>query len=98
MTLVIAKSAVELAMITLNYWRTGQGTNELARLQTWLLLFGLLVGALLQLVYLNYSLTFASPALLCPLAFCFFNLSSIFGACMFSPSAACAYHRWPHVL
>lgn len=79
MSLVLAKSAVELLVISIDHFRTGKGENEFAKIQTWFLVIGLVVGALLQLVYLNYSLTFASPALVCPLAFCFFNMSSIFG-------------------
>lgn len=79
MSLILAKAAVELLVLTLDWWRTGQGENQFVRAESWILVGGLVVGALLQLVYLNYSLTFASPALICPLAFCFFNLSSIFG-------------------
>ena len=79
LSLVFAKAAVELLIITFDYFRTGRGANEFVRVQSWFLVAGLLTGGLLQLVYLNYSLTFASPALICPLAFCFFNLSSIFG-------------------
>jgi hypothetical protein len=79
MSLVLAKAAVELLVITIDHFRTGRGANEFVRVQSWFLVAGLLTGGLLQLVYLNYSLTFASPALICPLAFCFFNLSSIFG-------------------
>ncbi|OCF32939.1 hypothetical protein I316_05276 [Kwoniella heveanensis BCC8398] len=83
MCLVLAKAAVELLVITLDHFRTGRGQNEFARLQTWFLAGGLGICAVLQLVYLNYSLTFASPALICPLAFCFFNLSSIFDGLVF---------------
>lgn len=77
--LVLAKSAVELVIATIDHWSTGRGANEFARIQTWFLVTGLGVAAVLQLVYLNYSLAFASPALICPLAFCFYNLASIFG-------------------
>jgi hypothetical protein len=80
MSLVLAKAAVELLVITLDHLRTGNGENQFKHVQSWFLVAGLILGAVLQLVYLNYSLTFASPALVCPLAFCFFNLSSIFGA------------------
>lgn len=79
MSLVLAKAAVELLVITLEHYRTGKGANQFQHPQSWFLVAGLLSGGLAQLVYLNYSLTFASPALICPLAFCFFNLSSIFG-------------------
>lgn len=84
MSLILAKAAVELLVLTLDWWRTGNGENQFVRGESWVLVGGLVVGALLQLVYLNYSLTFASPALICPLAFCFFNLSSIFGMSTFS--------------
>lgn len=79
MSLVLAKAAVELLIITLDHYRTGKGANQFRHPQSWFLVAGLIIGGLAQLVYLNYSLTFASPALICPLAFCFFNLSSIFG-------------------
>jgi hypothetical protein len=79
MSLILAKAAVELLVLTLDWWRTGNGENQFVRAESWVLVGGLVVGAVLQLVYLNYSLTFASPALICPLAFCFFNLCSIFG-------------------
>lgn len=85
LSLVIAKAAVELLVISIDHYRTGKGENQFARAQSWLLVAGLGIGAVLQLVYLNYSLTFASPALICPLAFCFFNLSSIFGESCFTP-------------
>lgn len=81
--LVLAKAAVELVITTIEYWRTGRGSNEFTRPQTWFLVLGLAVAAVLQLVYLNYSLTFASPALVCPLAFCFYNLASIFDGLVF---------------
>lgn len=77
--LVLAKSAVELVIATIDHWSTGRGENEFTRIQTWFLVAGLALAAVLQLVYLNYSLAFASPALICPLAFCFYNLASIFG-------------------
>ena len=79
MSLVLAKAAVELLVMTLEYCRTGKGANQFAHPQSWFLVAGLAVGGMAQLVYLNYSLCFASPALICPLAFCFFNISSIFG-------------------
>lgn len=81
--LVLAKAAVELVITTIEYWRTGKGSNEFTRPQTWFLVLGLATAAVLQLVYLNYSLTFASPALVCPLAFCFYNLASIFDGLVF---------------
>ncbi|WVQ79937.1 hypothetical protein IAT38_002038 [Cryptococcus sp. DSM 104549] len=81
--LVLAKVVVELIMRTVEHFRTGAGKNEFARPQTWVLLAGLGVIALAQIWYLNYSLGYAGPALICPLAFCFFNLSSIFAGLVF---------------
>jgi len=42
-----------------------------------MLLLGLVAFALLQLWYLNKALVMADPTIVCPLAFCFYNLSSI---------------------
>lgn len=98
MSLVLAKAAVELLVITIDHLRTGRGSNEFIRVQSWLLVAGLLIGGLLQLVYLNYSLTFASPALICPLAFCFFNLSSIFGRSPCHSLLPADVFRWPGIL
>nr|ODN86916.1 hypothetical protein L203_03689 [Cryptococcus depauperatus CBS 7841] len=81
--LVLAKAVVELLMKTVDHWRTGEGQNEFTRFQTWILLVGMGVIAVAQIWYLNYGLRYASPALVCPLAFCFFNLSSIFGGLVF---------------
>jgi hypothetical protein len=99
MSLVLAKAAVELLAITIDHLRTGRGANQFDRVQSWLLVAGLGVGAILQLVYLNYSLTFASPALICPLAFCFYNLSSIFGESTHSANATMlTLSRWLGIL
>lgn len=79
--LVLAKATVELFMKTIDHWRTGAGRNEFARPQTWVLMLGMNIIAVAQVWYLHHSLKFTGPALVCPLAFCFFNLSSIFGKC-----------------
>ncbi|EPQ60636.1 hypothetical protein GLOTRDRAFT_135286 [Gloeophyllum trabeum ATCC 11539] len=71
MCLIFAKSGVELLMLTL------KGHNQFWRWEAWMLLIGLGVFALLQLWYLHKSLVLADPTLVCPLAFCFYNLSSI---------------------
>ncbi|KAF8898745.1 hypothetical protein BD779DRAFT_1485354 [Infundibulicybe gibba] len=47
------------------------------RWQAWMLVLGLVAFALLQLWYLHKALTLADPTLVCPSAFCFYNLSSI---------------------
>ncbi|EST05315.2 Magnesium transporter NIPA [Kalmanozyma brasiliensis GHG001] len=69
--LLLAKSGVELLMLTF------AGENQFGRYQSWLLLGILLAAALLQLWYLNKALKLADPTLVCPLAFCFYNTSSI---------------------
>lgn len=89
MSLVLAKAAVELLVMTLDYYRTGKGANQFAHPQSWFLVAGLAIGGVAQLVYLNYSLCFASPALICPLAFCFFNISSIFGTSLLFLNLVC---------
>ncbi|KAG6813791.1 hypothetical protein H0H92_007203 [Tricholoma furcatifolium] len=71
MCLLFAKSGVELLLVTLG------GQNQFWRWQAWLLVLGLVVFALLQLWYLHKALVLADPTLVCPLAFCFYNVSSI---------------------
>lgn len=71
MCLIFAKSGVELLVLTLG------GHNQFWRWESWILLLGLGLFALLQLWYLHKSLTYADPTLVCPLAFCSYNLSSI---------------------
>jgi len=69
--LLFAKSGVELLLLTIG------GHNQFWRWQAWLLILGLGAFALLQLWYLHKALILANPTLVCPLAFCFYNLSSI---------------------
>ncbi|KAK1233580.1 hypothetical protein PQX77_003266 [Marasmius sp. AFHP31] len=71
MCLLFAKSGVELLLLTV------QGDNQFWRWESWVLLLGLVVFALLQLWYLHKGLILADPTLVCPSAFCFYNLSSI---------------------
>lgn len=71
MCLIFAKSGVELLVLTIG------GHNQFWRWESWILVLGLGVFALLQLWYLHKSLTLADPTLVCPLAFCSYNLSSI---------------------
>ncbi|KAJ7125584.1 hypothetical protein C8R43DRAFT_1111489 [Mycena crocata] len=71
MCLLFAKSGVELLLLTLG------GQNQFWRWEAWVLLLGLVVFALLQLWYLHKALILADPTLVCPSAFCFYNLSSI---------------------
>lgn len=69
--LLLAKSGVDLLVLTV------RGNNQLTSPLSWFLITVLLTAALLQLWYLNKSLKLADPVLVCPLAFCFYNTSSI---------------------
>ncbi|KAI0735152.1 hypothetical protein C8Q76DRAFT_791725 [Earliella scabrosa] len=71
MCLLFAKSGVELLLLTI------AGHNQFWRWQAWVLVLSLVVFALLQLWYMHKGLVLADPTLVCPLAFCFYNLSSI---------------------
>ncbi|KAG2023499.1 hypothetical protein CC2G_001146 [Coprinopsis cinerea AmutBmut pab1-1] len=71
MCLIFAKSGVQLLLLTLG------GQNQFWRWESWVLVLGLVVFALLQLWYLHKALILADPTLVCPSAFCFYNLSSI---------------------
>lgn len=69
--LLMAKSGVDLLILSL------QGRNQFGHWKSWLLAIVLLIAALLQLWYLHKSLKLADPVLIAPLAFCFYNISSI---------------------
>ncbi|KAF8168102.1 hypothetical protein B0H34DRAFT_45699 [Crassisporium funariophilum] len=71
MCLLFAKSGVELLILTLS------GDPQFWRWEAWVLVLGLIIFALLQLWYLHKALILADPTLVCPSAFCFYNLSSI---------------------
>jgi hypothetical protein len=71
MCLLFAKSGVELLLLTL------RGKNQFWRWEAWCLVLGLVAFALLQLWYLHKALILADPTIVCPSAFCFYNLSSI---------------------
>lgn len=69
--LLLAKSGVDLLIISM------QGRNQFSSWTSWWLVVILLVAALMQLWYLHKSLKLADPVLVAPLAFCFYNISSI---------------------
>ncbi|KAG9000069.1 hypothetical protein FRB94_005648 [Tulasnella sp. JGI-2019a] len=77
MCLIFAKSGVELVLLTLS------GKNQFWRWESWALVGTLGVFALLQLWYLHKSLILADPTLVCPLAFCFYNVSTIFNGLIY---------------
>jgi hypothetical protein len=60
MCLIFAKSGVELLLLTI------AGKNQFYRWETWVLLLGLVIFALLQLWYLHKALILADPTLVCP--------------------------------
>ena len=60
MCLIFAKSGVELLLISIH------GNNQFWKWQPWMLVFGLVVFALLQLWYLNRALKLANPTFVCP--------------------------------
>ncbi len=68
MCLIFAKSGVELLLITLG------GKNQFGRWESWALVFGVVVFALLQMWYLHKALVLANPTLVCPCT-CFLVLS-----------------------
>ena len=63
MCLIFAKSGVELLVLTVG------GQNQFWRWESWVLVGGLVVLALLQLWYLHKSLVLADPTLVCPRKF-----------------------------
>ena len=63
MCLIFAKSGVELLVLTVG------GENQFWRWESWALVGGLVVFALLQLWYLHKSLVLADPTLVCPRKF-----------------------------
>ncbi|KZV82046.1 hypothetical protein EXIGLDRAFT_779031 [Exidia glandulosa HHB12029] len=77
MCIIFAKAGVELLLLTIG------GNNQFWRWESWVLVSGLVVVALLQLWYLHKSLVLAAPTLVCPLAFCFYNLSSIINSLIY---------------
>ncbi|TFK30439.1 hypothetical protein FA15DRAFT_690183 [Coprinopsis marcescibilis] len=60
MCLIFAKSGVQLLLLTLG------GQNQFWRWESWVLVLGLVVFALLQLWYLHKALVLADPTLVCP--------------------------------
>ena len=64
MCLVFAKSGVELLLVSIN------GNNQFWQWQAWMLIFGLVAFALLQLWYLHKALKLADPTIVCPREFC----------------------------
>ncbi|CED83493.1 Uncharacterized conserved protein [Phaffia rhodozyma] len=77
--LLIAKSAIELLLITISH----PSSNQFNSLTTVYLVVSLVILALAQLIYLNKALRLASPTAVCPVAFSFYNVSSVFGGLVY---------------
>jgi hypothetical protein len=60
MCLIFAKSGVELLLLTFG------GKNQFRRWESWVLVGGLIIFALLQMWYLHKALILANPTLVCP--------------------------------
>jgi magnesium transporter len=60
MCLIFAKSGVELLVLTVS------GQNQFWRWESWVLVGGLIIFALLQILYLHKSLVLVDPTLVCP--------------------------------
>lgn len=81
-TLLIAKSAIELLMLTVL-----EGNNQFENPLSWFLVVALLSAALLQLYYLNKGLELCDTVLLVPLSFCAYNVSCLFNGLVY-------YNQW----
>ncbi|KAM0749825.1 hypothetical protein T439DRAFT_326722 [Meredithblackwellia eburnea MCA 4105] len=79
--LLFAKTGIELLILTV------VGQNQFGHYQAWLIVAVLLIAAILQLFYLNRALRLVGPTLICPLAFCFYNLSSMISGLIY-------YDQW----
>ncbi|PWN42334.1 hypothetical protein IE81DRAFT_341515 [Ceraceosorus guamensis] len=71
--LLLAKSGVELLVKTFEK----DGENQFGRWQSWAIVATLGAAAIAQLWYLNKALKLSDPTLVCPLAFCAYNVASI---------------------
>ncbi|GAA5894219.1 hypothetical protein JCM5296_004687 [Sporobolomyces johnsonii] len=69
--LLFTKTGIELLILTI------MGKNQFGHVEAWIIIVVLLVCEVFQLSYLNRALRLVGPTLVCPLAFCFYNSSSI---------------------
>ncbi|GAA6035208.1 hypothetical protein JCM8097_006420 [Rhodosporidiobolus ruineniae] len=69
--LLFTKTGIELLILSVT------GKNQFGHVEPWLIVATLLITELFQLSYLNRALRLSGPTLVCPLAFCFYNTSSI---------------------
>lgn len=85
MCLIFAKSGVELLLLTLG------GDNQFGHWESWVLVFGLVTLALLQMLYLHKALVLANPTLVCPCAL-FFTFVMGRRLTNYSTAAFCFYN------
>ncbi|ORX94689.1 hypothetical protein K493DRAFT_220833 [Basidiobolus meristosporus CBS 931.73] len=78
LTLLFAKSGVELLLITIL-----DGKNQFDRILSWVIAFAILCSALLQLYYLNRSLQLCDTVLIVPISFCAYNVTSLCNGLMY---------------
>ncbi|GAA6001751.1 hypothetical protein JCM10207_002296 [Rhodosporidiobolus poonsookiae] len=69
--LLFTKTGIELLILSV------MGKNQFGHVEAWLIVAVLLICELFQLSYLNRALRLVGPTLVCPLAFCFYNTTSI---------------------
>ncbi|RKP35993.1 magnesium transporter, partial [Dimargaris cristalligena] len=77
-SLLFTKSGIELLLITLL-----EGDNQFGNPVTWLIVGALVFTALLQLYYLNRGLELCDTLILAPLAFCSYNVSTLFNGLVY---------------
>ncbi|KAJ1652438.1 hypothetical protein IWQ61_007226 [Dispira simplex] len=77
-SLLFTKSGIELLLVTLV-----DGDNQFGNLLTWVIVGALVFTALLQLYYLNKGLELCDTLILAPLAFCSYNLSTLFNGLVY---------------
>lgn len=89
--LLLAKSAVELVMRTIT-----DRDNQFVHWESWMLVLGLVILALIQLYYLHRGLKLVSTSVLYPLVFCIYNIIAILDGLIYfhqtdliSPLRAC---------
>ncbi|GAA5930134.1 hypothetical protein JCM1841_002322 [Sporobolomyces salmonicolor] len=79
--LLFTKTGIELLILTI------MGQNQFSHIEAWIIIVVLLVCEVFQLSYLNRALRLVGPTLVCPLAFCFYNSSSIASGLIY-------YNQW----
>lgn len=71
---VVGQNQVRLALVFVRVAILLTLFVQFGHVEAWIIVFVLLFAAILQLFYLNRALRLVGPTLICPLAFCFYNL------------------------